>query len=163
MSRELRTRFSLLQPDREKSEADKQALQKSAHDRRAHSRDWIVGDRVMAHNPRPGPDWVPSTIVEVLGPITYVVETEAGQRWKRHADQLKDWLPSVPATTSGSASEDILDAVSDSEEAPEEPAVDPTDNADPAPTEPHVEDPETPEPLEPRYPRRIRRPPTRYD
>ena len=163
MSRELRTRFSLLQPDREKSVADKQALQKSAHDRRAHSRDWIVGDRVMARNLRPGPDWVPSTIVEVLGPVTYVVETEAGQRWKRHADQLKDWLSSVPATTSGSASEDILDAVSDSEEAPEEPAVDPTDNADPEPTEPHVEEPETPEPLEPRYPRRIRRPPNRYE
>ena len=163
MSRELRTRFSLLQPDREKSVADKQALQKSAHDRRAHSRDWIVGDRVMARNLRPGPDWVPSTIVEVLGPVTYVVETEAGQRWKRHADQLKDWLPSVPATTSGSASEDILDAISDSEEAPEEPAVDPTDNADPEPTEPHVEEPETPEPLEPRYPRRIRRPPNRYE
>ena len=72
MSRDLHTRFSLLQPDREKSVADKQALQKSAHDRCAHSRDWIVGDRVMARYLRPGPNWVPSTIVEVLGPFTYV-------------------------------------------------------------------------------------------
>ena len=55
---------------------DKQALQKSAHDHRAHSRDWIVGDQVLACNLHPGPDWVPSTIVEVLGPVTYVVETE---------------------------------------------------------------------------------------
>ena len=172
MSRELRTRFSLIQPDREKSVVDKQALQKSAHDRRTRSRDWIVGDRVMARNLRPGPDWVPSTIVEVLGPVTYVVETESGQRWKRHADQLKDWLPSV-TTTSGSTSEDVLEAVSDTEEAPEEPAADPT-NADP--TEPNVEEPETPEPstppepepvepepLESRYPRRNRRPPNRYE
>ena len=125
----------------------------------------------MAQNLRPGPDWVPSTIVEVLGPVTYVVETESGQRWKRHADQLKDWLPSV-TTTSGSTSEDVLEAVSDTEEAPEEPAVDPT-NADP--TEPNVEEPETPEPstppepkpiepepLEPRYPWRNCRPPNRY-
>ena len=76
MNRELRTRFSLLQPNREKSVADKQALQKSAHDRHVRSRDWIVGDRVLARNLRLGPDWVPSTIVEVMGPVTYVIETE---------------------------------------------------------------------------------------
>ena len=72
MGRDLRTRFSLLQPDQKRIVASKQALQKSAHDRRARSRGWIVGDRVMARNLRPGPDWVPSTILEVLGPVTYL-------------------------------------------------------------------------------------------
>ena len=97
MSRELRTRFSLLQPDRDRTVADKQAVQKASHDRRAHSREWIVGDRAMARNLRPGADWVPCTIVEVLGPFTYLVDTDQGQRWKRHADQLKTWLPAPPA------------------------------------------------------------------
>ncbi len=37
----------------------------------------------------PDPDWIPGIIAEVLGPVTYVIETDEGQRWKRHADQIK--------------------------------------------------------------------------
>ena len=37
----------------------------------------------MARNLREGPDWLP--VVEVLGPV---VETEDGQRGKRHADHM---------------------------------------------------------------------------
>ena len=44
----------------------------------------------MARNVRPGPNWIPATIVEVQGPVTYSVETEDGQVWKRHLDQLKE-------------------------------------------------------------------------
>ena len=46
----------------------------------------------MARNLRPGPDWIPGTIAEVLGPVTYIIETDEGQRWKRHADQIKSWI-----------------------------------------------------------------------
>ena len=35
---------------------------------------------------------MPDTIVEVLGPVTYLVEVDGGHQWKRHADQIKDWL-----------------------------------------------------------------------
>ena len=49
---------------------------------------WLAGDRTMAQNLRPGPNWVTGTVVEVLGPVTYIMETEDGSRWKRHADQL---------------------------------------------------------------------------
>ena len=149
MSRELCTRFSLLQPDREKSVADKQALQKSSHDRRAHSHDWIVGDRVMVCNLRPKPDWVPSTIVEVLGPFTYVIETEQGQHWKRHADQLKNWLP---VATSVDTSEDVPDP--ELEDMPGEPVVDP-EHTEEAETPEDTSPPET-ESTKPRYPQRNR-------
>ena len=47
----------------------------------------------MARNLHPGPDWIPGTIIAVLGPVTYTVETDEGQRWKRHADQIKSWIP----------------------------------------------------------------------
>lgn len=165
MGRYLRTRFSLLQPDQERTVANKQALQKSAHDCRARSRDWIVGDRVMARNLHPGPDWVPSTILEVLGPVTYLVETEEGQRWKRHADQLKDWLSSAPHTASENSSEDAFEPVTN-----DEPNVGPGEDAEPEsdePAEPEVEEPESPEPsspetVMPRYPQRNRRQPDRY-
>ena len=44
----------------------------------------------MAQNIRLGPNWIPATIVEVQGPVTYLVETEDGQIWKHHLDQLKE-------------------------------------------------------------------------
>ena len=78
MNRELRTRLDLLRPGCEKSVLDKQAVQKSSHDRRANVQEFVVGDRVFARNLRPGPEWVPSTILEVLGPVTYIVETDEG-------------------------------------------------------------------------------------
>ena len=40
---------------------------------------------------RPGPDWVPATIVEELDPVTYIVERRDQDRWKRHADQLNEF------------------------------------------------------------------------
>ena len=48
MQCDLRIRFSLLQPDREKTVQDRQALQKSGHDRCARARSWAIGERVMA-------------------------------------------------------------------------------------------------------------------
>ena len=100
LQRDLRTRLSLLQPSCEKSVMDKQAKQKYAHDRHSRSREWIVGDRVLVCNHRDGPDWIPAMLVEVLGPVTYIVETDDGNRWKRHADQIKNWLSSIPRVTS---------------------------------------------------------------
>ncbi len=41
------------------------------HDRRARPRIWSIGDWVMVRNARPGPDWVPGTITELLGLVTY--------------------------------------------------------------------------------------------
>ena len=107
MQRDLRTRFNLLQPDCEKSVLDKQSLQKSAHDHRSRAREWTVGERVMARNLRPGPDWIPGTIAEVLGPVTYIIETDEGQRWKRHADQIKSWIAPTPSVEQTAAPGDI--------------------------------------------------------
>ena len=41
-------------------------------------------------NFRPGPDWIPGTITEQLGPVTYAVTTDDGQLWKRHVDHIKE-------------------------------------------------------------------------
>ena len=45
IQRNLRTRFSLLLPDCQKSVVDKQSVQKSNHDRHCRSREWAVGDQ----------------------------------------------------------------------------------------------------------------------
>ena len=40
----------------------------------------------MVRNLRPGCDWVPGIVVELLGPVSYVVQ----KLWKQHVDQLKE-------------------------------------------------------------------------
>ena len=36
----------------------------------------------MAHNMRPGPDWVPAVVIERLEPLTYLVEMTDHLLWK---------------------------------------------------------------------------------
>ena len=162
---------------------DKQSQQKSAHDRRSRPRAWIAGDRVMVRNHRDGPDWIPATIIEVLGPVTYLVETDSGQKWKRHTDQIKDWLspaPRVAQETENSNSEVDTDTFETASEVsgpePDPSTDDPTDSRSPGAgaadgnvaTESPVEETSPPETehlstMPRRYPSRARRPPNRYD
>ena len=65
--------------------------------------------------------------MEVLGSVTYAIETEQDQCWKWHAHQIKNLLP---VAISGDISEDVPDPNSEPEDVPEEPAVDPTDSVD---------------------------------
>ena len=102
--RDLRMRLSLLRPDPEKSVRDEQ---KSLHDPRAKLRQWSVGDRVLVQNYHNGIDWIPATIIEVLGLVTYLVETEQGYKWKRHSDQIKNWLISAPCPDSEAAPDEV--------------------------------------------------------
>ena len=168
MNRELRTRLSLLRPNRDSTVLDKQATQKSSHDHRAHDREFVVGDRVFARNLRAGPEWVLSTVVEVLGPVTYIIETDEGLRWKRHANQLKDFL-SRSLTTSGDVSGNTSGTVND--EFPVELPSDSEEEIAAEVTEPQVEEseahtestsPPNPDTSHPRYPQRDRHPPDRY-
>ena len=43
----------------------------------------------MAKNFRTGAPWLPGTITERLGPVTYLVRVKNNLTWKRHIDQLK--------------------------------------------------------------------------
>ena len=65
----------------------------------------VVGQRVMARNVRPGPNWVPATILEVLGPVSYLIETDDRQIWKHHADQLKPFEEQTLSTESAGETE----------------------------------------------------------
>ena len=168
--REFRTRLSLLRPDVNKSVRDRQTSQKVLHDRRARARSFVVGDRVLARNLRPGPDWIRGTIVEVLGPVTYIVEIDGGQRWKRHIDQLKDWLaPIVGERNSEESTSERAVVDPDTMEPNDEPSdtFDDTPSAEEgpqsAPLPPSADlSPPSPGPAERRYPSRNRHPPDFY-
>ena len=61
--REVRTRLDLLKPDVSARVLDKQAQQKETHDQHAKAREFMVGESVSAKNFRPGPDWLPVTLI----------------------------------------------------------------------------------------------------
>ena len=86
---EVRTRFDLLKPKPESHVLERQSQQKFDHDKHLQSRQFFLGQSVMAKNPRPGPNWIPVVIVERLGPLSYLVETGDNELWRRHVDMLK--------------------------------------------------------------------------
>ena len=168
LRRKLRTRLDLLKPKCEERVLEKQAKQKEKHDQRTNGREWHVGQSVMAKNLRPGPNWISGVIVEQSGPLSYVIETEDKQIWRRHVDQLKELGDGVAMDNSTDDSEltypPPTSAVND--EVTEAPgSADPVEPPKVEPVPPEVEPPDTPRlpvvvPMS-RYPTRVRKPPDR--
>ena len=109
LGRDIRTRLHVLTPSLDSTVADSQAGQKSQHDRRAKEREFHVGQEVMVRNLRPGPNYIPGTIVERQGPLSYLVSVQDGVTWRRHVDHLKELGPqsSGPRPPDSSAEPDI--------------------------------------------------------
>ena len=163
LKRDIRTRFDLLKPDCEKRVLEKQSHQKSSHDLRAKKREWFVGQRVMARNMRPGPNYVPATILEVLGPVTYLVETDGREIWKRHLDQLKVFEQSSPQVETTEQANDhsefptipLMQEESDTNNTSDPPEIELESNGE------EVQLPDLPN-RSSRYPSRVRLPPDRF-
>ena len=120
LKRQIRTRFDLLKPDQESHVAEKQSQQKGAHDKHARSRQFSVGQSVMARNLRPGPKWIPGVIVQNLGPLSFLIKTRNGPTWRRHVDHLKK-LHTDPEAENG---DENSNSDSDSWELPSTPHSD---------------------------------------
>ena len=114
MGRHLRTRWDLLRPDVERQVQWRQSKQKDRHDLHARPRCFSVGQSVMARNFRAGAAWVPGVIVQQLGPLTYLIEVSEGRLWKRHIDQVKQYLIQGPLAEAGE-----LDTPRSTREVPE--------------------------------------------
>ena len=112
LGRSIRSRLDLVRPDVSRQVCLKQDLQKRHHDRHAHERNFMVGQRVTVRNYRPGPAWIPGTITQAQGPLTFIVCMENGQLWKRHVDQLKSLSTRKPTT------EFTIDGNQDAEHTP---------------------------------------------
>ena len=175
LKRDLCTRLDLLKPNRNSHVLSKQSQQKDNHDLRAQDRTWFIGQKVRVRNLRPGPNWVAGIIVERLGPLSYLVETETHQFWKRHVDQLKEVTDSPLTSTEFEMTPDwecSESPVTPAEEPAPEPVAPVEENL---PSPPHLDSSEpvskaTPVPVTSntdssptvrRYPTRIRRPPDR--
>ena len=148
----LRTRLDLLRPTCDRVVDGRQARQKTDHDRRARSRELHVGQQVMARNLRQGVPWVAGVIVERLSPLTYLVQVDTGQLWKRHLDHLR-------VRGDKPVSEDTQPQESEWNfaESPEQPPPPETSRGPDVPTTSSVT-----RPVNRRYPQRHRQAPNRY-
>ena len=104
MGRKLRSVLDLLNPNVTDRVESSQSAQKASHDKRAQSRNFMLGDVVYAHSYGQGSAWVKGTIVDASGPHNFTVEVNlSGQltTWKRHVDQLRKCFEeiTVPSKT----------------------------------------------------------------
>ena len=173
MGRGLRTRWDMLRPDVSQNVHERQ---KEHHDQHAHQRTFHVGQTVMAKNMRAGPSWVPGTIVQQLGPVTYLVDVSDGRVWKRHVDHLKDrgaesltpWTPdqteNIPGDPQMMPSEQVVDLPTIATPpviiTPSESGTTPLTSDDTLPDLPSLATSNASTTR--RYPARERRPPDRY-
>ena len=70
----------------------KQAQQKSNHDNTHTEQVFEIGQSVMVKNCCEGSKWVPGVIIENTGPVSYVVKTLDGSVWRRHVDQIREYV-----------------------------------------------------------------------
>ena len=90
-----RTRLDLMRPSVRDKVVDQQQRQKKYHDKKCQQREFTIGQSVWVHNVREGPKWLPGTISDKTGPVSYEV-TVNGQVWRRHAEQLLKRTGSQP-------------------------------------------------------------------
>ena len=97
--RRIRTRLDLLHPCQ--PTISKSVLrQKEYYDANTKMKRFLVGDSVWVKNFRDGKCWLPGTINQRKGEVTYEVTVEGSRAiWHRHANQLRDRAVITPSTT----------------------------------------------------------------
>ena len=78
LGRPIPTRFDLLRPEVGKKVRGVQACQKHHHDAHACHCEFAVGSRVIVRDGRDKSHWLPATVVERRGPVSYMVQLEFG-------------------------------------------------------------------------------------
>ena len=147
--------MDLILPGHDRTVLEHQAKQKTAHDKHSTPRELVVGETVMARNNKPRMPDVLDKVTKRLGPLTYLVETESGQIWKRHIDHLKSLhQENVP----NNGEDDQLVCVPEGEDT-----TSATVSAENANAEPQATTDTESQSTSRRYPlRESRRPPSRY-
>ena len=109
LKRPLRTRLDLMRPELEGTVFNRQAMQKQGHDQHTRRLEFFIGQRVLVRNLRDGPRWLPATVIERRGPLSYLVQIPSGAVWRRHVDHLLESndSPQEEVTATPALSEDL--------------------------------------------------------
>ena len=176
LGRRLRTRLDLLKPDLRLKISNRQ-INQSVTKGGAVTREFSIGQTVLARNYTGSTKWVPGIIRTQLGPLSCEVEVKPGLVWRRHTDQLRDTrIPVTPSSNPITQTSELPIQVESREDpvsvASEQPAASnletdvlpPSPVADPAASSPPSLSEPVPESVPVRrYPVRVRKPPARLD
>ena len=89
LGRRPRTRLDLLKPNIAERVERKQEDQKTRHDKKAKSRTFHVGNHVFVKNFGAGSKWLPGQIVDMSGPVSFLVQLEDSRSRRCHQDHLR--------------------------------------------------------------------------
>ena len=89
IGRQPRSRFDLLHPDGAAKVANAQTKQKQRHDMHSRVRGLQVGDKVYIRNFTGLPAWLPGTLLEQTGPVSFRVQLSSGRIHRRHVDHIR--------------------------------------------------------------------------
>ena len=77
LNRRPRSLLDCLRPSIGHRVRQSQKRQKAGHDAQAHTRTLVIGERVLVRNFRDGSKWLAGGVVEVLGPLTYLMHLDS--------------------------------------------------------------------------------------
>ena len=90
LRRRPRSHLNIIQPNTSAHVRMKQLQQKSAHDLHSKDRQFQVDDPVFVRNfTSTGPTWLPGTITEARGELTFHVEMGDGRVFRRHINHMR--------------------------------------------------------------------------
>ena len=125
----------------------------------------------MAQGPPPQLQWLPGTIIQQTGPVSYVIKITDNRLWKRHADQIRGMLDSPDNSSTPTIVEQppVIDSRTPSTPPKSPKSATSDDRTTVPPTSPSVststDQSSQEDSVQPRYPVRVRGPPKRltYD
>ena len=142
MGRRLQSALDLLKPNLAENVERKQTKFKMKEDRKC--RDFVTGDDVYIRNFSTGPKWLTGKIVNVTGPVSFVIALNDGRFIRRHVDHIRKKLdveiPDIPIVPTSNASDvpsttpvrmDIPDIEETREETSAESRINSDDNETP--------------------------------
>ena len=116
MGRRPRSRLDLMHPDLAQKILLKLQRQKQDHDKTCRERTFKVGQHVFVRNFSKRCKWLPGTILERTGPVSFCCELTDGTVVRRHQDQMRNRITTgkvgelAPAP---GADEEVLDDLED--------------------------------------------------
>ncbi len=108
MGKKMKSRLDLLKPSLDQRVQHRQERQKEGHDKRAKVRSFEVGEQVYVKNHSRGSKWLPGTIIERRGPLSYRVELLDKRTVRCHQDHVRLRARSKEQSTSSDVVEDGL-------------------------------------------------------
>ena len=81
--------MDLLKPHLADKVEARQKKQQENYDKTARERSFRKGDRVYSKHFGQGQKWLPGTIAEITGPVSFLVKLTSGQLVRRHQDHIR--------------------------------------------------------------------------